>query len=144
MPENAYNPPQTNSTTESANRGNGLIFLASIVSMAGSSLLLLLGCAMIALGFFAADGRDFFVRSGALVLVSGLLGSSCVLFRLNANKLQWMIHGISILMNSLLIAAVGTLLFNGTLRGPMWFIAPVMFCVPAAVNVAYAAVQHKR
>lgn len=133
--QNAYSPPTQPSSMEDDERR--LSVVVSVMATVGSVILIILGGGVAILSRFAVDGSFFFALTGLFVMVGGLLGTCCV-WGPNEGILKLLAGWMSLIVNTALVIFVAVLILNGTLGGPLVAAAPLLICIPAAVNVIVA------
>lgn len=111
----------------------------TISSIVGSAVLVLVGIGVAALGMSPSDAPAFFLLNGAHLIASGALALLCVRGRA-PRLLCW----TALIANVALAVRLAVLLLDGSVRGPLIIAAPLLFGVPAVLNVVWATSSLRR
>jgi hypothetical protein len=133
-PENPYQSPTVPGTDPKRRALRTVLSLGAII---GSVILVLLGCAVAALGMLPSDAPQFFLLCGAHLIASGAFGAIGALATWHGG-LRYLFGWTSMIVNAALVVWIVMLVLNGTVRGPLVVAAPLLLGLPAAINVVAA------
>lgn len=138
MSDNPYESPKCPSPAQQRSADVAIGQFA----VAGSAILVLIGCAVIGLSLLPSDAPQSFLVAGVLLMACGVSGALMV-WRLRSGGrsvlsrgLVHLFRGLALVLNTILLFQMTLLLLNATLRGPMIIAAPVLVGVPAGLNIA--------
>jgi hypothetical protein len=136
MSQNPYRP---STDTPSSSEIPPFISAAGLGSVVGSTLLVLLGITVAGLAMLPSDAPGFFLLNGGHLLACGLLGVTCAWVK-QRGRTRRLFCWTSIVVNAAFVVRFAIVVLDGTVRGPVFLAA----CIPAALNVASAALNLRR
>lgn len=120
--------------------GTALATVRRQTGRVGSAVLALFGVGTIGLSTLPSDAPEFFLRVGLALTAAGTLGLiQPLLARDRSSWLSLPLRLASIAVNGLVVVWIGLMLLDGTVRGQLVIMAPLLVGVPATLNIITAA-----
>ena len=137
MSQNPYRP---STDTPSSPENTPSTSAAKLCSVIGSIILVLLGIAVTGLGALPSDAPGVFPLTGAHLIARGTLGVTCR-WEQGRGRVLNLLRWTSLIVNAALVVRVAFFILDGTVHRPIFVSAPLLLGLPAAVNVASAALN---